>query len=200
MTRFSPTRTPAVSSHDPRAGRLRRARRPLRHRGPLQRAAQPAGPPGDLPGRRLRRRPRIRRRIRGRDLQPARHPGGGPGVLRRRQGPARRRTAATRDELLVLPAATFVLGDTEAEAAGARREVRRQQVSGQTAIKFAEQLWNRDLSDYDPDGPLPEFDPLRRREHHRPGPGQRPDVHRSDRHRPRSGGNWPRPRGSRCAR
>ena len=38
--------------------------------------------------------------------------------------------------------------------------MRRAQVSGQTAIKFAEQLWNRDLSDYDPDGPLPEIDPL----------------------------------------
>ncbi len=25
---------------------------------------------------------------------------------------------------------------------------------------FAEQLWNRDLSGYDPDGPLPEVDPL----------------------------------------
>jgi alkanesulfonate monooxygenase SsuD/methylene tetrahydromethanopterin reductase-like flavin-dependent oxidoreductase (luciferase family) len=38
--------------------------------------------------------------------------------------------------------------------------VRLQQVSGQTAIKFLEQLWNRDLSSYDPDGPLPEIDPL----------------------------------------
>ncbi|MCW2523284.1 MAG: FMNH2-utilizing oxygenase, partial [Frankiales bacterium] len=33
------------------------------------------------------------------------------------------------------------------------------QVSGQTAINFVEQLWNRDLSSYDPDGPLPEIDP-----------------------------------------
>jgi alkanesulfonate monooxygenase SsuD/methylene tetrahydromethanopterin reductase-like flavin-dependent oxidoreductase (luciferase family) len=37
--------------------------------------------------------------------------------------------------------------------------VRRQQVSGATAIKFLEQLWNRDLFAYDPDGPLPEVDP-----------------------------------------
>jgi FMN-dependent oxidoreductase (nitrilotriacetate monooxygenase family) len=64
------------------------------------------------------------------------------------------------DELLILPAATFVLGDTDAEAAELAYEVRRQQVSGQTAIKFAEQLWNRDLSSYDPDGPVPEIDPL----------------------------------------
>ena len=37
--------------------------------------------------------------------------------------------------------------------------MRLQQVSGQTAIAFLEQLWNRDLSAYDPDGPLPDIDP-----------------------------------------
>lgn len=62
-------------------------------------------------------------------------------------------------DLLILPAATFVLGDTDAEAAELAAHVRRAQVSGQTAIKFLEQLWNRDLSAYDPDGPLPEIDP-----------------------------------------
>jgi FMN-dependent oxidoreductase (nitrilotriacetate monooxygenase family) len=64
-----------------------------------------------------------------------------------------------RDELLILPAATFVLGDTDAEAAELAHEVRLAQVSPQTAIKFLEQLWNRDLSDHDPDGPLPTVDP-----------------------------------------
>jgi FMN-dependent oxidoreductase (nitrilotriacetate monooxygenase family) len=64
-----------------------------------------------------------------------------------------------RDQLLILPAATFVLGDTDAQARDLAREVRFQQVSGQTAIAFAEQLWNRDLSGYDPDGPLPDIDP-----------------------------------------
>ncbi|WP_433366651.1 NtaA/DmoA family FMN-dependent monooxygenase [Actinoplanes sp. CA-142083] len=64
-----------------------------------------------------------------------------------------------RDDLLVLPAATFVLGDTDASAAEKAAEVRRQQVSGPTAIKFLEQLWNRELSSFDPDGPLPPFDP-----------------------------------------
>ncbi|MCP2164321.1 NtaA/DmoA family FMN-dependent monooxygenase [Goodfellowiella coeruleoviolacea] len=63
------------------------------------------------------------------------------------------------EQLLVLPAATFVLGDTDAEAQERADVVRRQQVSGQTAIKFLEQLWNADLSAYDPDGPLPSFDP-----------------------------------------
>ncbi len=69
------------------------------------------------------------------------------------------RHGRTRDQLLILPAATFVLADTDAEAAELARQVRLQQVSGQTAIKFLEQLWNRDLSGYDPDGPLPDIDP-----------------------------------------
>jgi len=64
-----------------------------------------------------------------------------------------------RDELLILPAATFVLADTDADARELADVVRHQQVSGQTAIKLLEQLWNRDLSAYDPDGPLPEIDP-----------------------------------------
>lgn len=64
------------------------------------------------------------------------------------------------DQLLILPAATFVLGDTDADAADIAHDVRLAQVSPQTAIKFLEQLWNRDLSDHDPDGPLPSVDPV----------------------------------------
>lgn len=63
-------------------------------------------------------------------------------------------------QLVILPAATFVLGDTDAEAQELAQTVRLQQVSGQTALNFLEQLWNRDLSSYDPDGPLPEVDPV----------------------------------------
>jgi FMN-dependent oxidoreductase (nitrilotriacetate monooxygenase family) len=62
-------------------------------------------------------------------------------------------------DLLILPAATYVLGESDAEAQELAHEVRLQQVSGQTAIRFLEQVWNRDLSAYDPDGPLPEIDP-----------------------------------------
>ncbi|BBC92258.1 NtaA/DmoA family FMN-dependent monooxygenase [Streptomyces griseofuscus] len=69
------------------------------------------------------------------------------------------------DQLLILPAATFVLGDTDAEAAELAREVRRQQVSGATALKHLEFVWNRDLSGYDPEGPLPDIDPLVSEEH-----------------------------------
>jgi FMN-dependent oxidoreductase (nitrilotriacetate monooxygenase family) len=69
------------------------------------------------------------------------------------------RHGRTRDDLLILPAATFALGDTDAEAAEIAQQVRLAQVSGATAIAFLEQLWNRDLSAYDPDGPLPAVDP-----------------------------------------
>lgn len=66
----------------------------------------------------------------------------------------------SRDDLKILPAATFVLGDSEADAQEKADVIRHQQVSGQTAIKFLEQVWNRDLSGYDPDGPLPDVDPV----------------------------------------
>lgn len=62
-------------------------------------------------------------------------------------------------EMLILPGVTFVLADTDAEAMELAALVRRQQVSGPHAIMFLEQLWNRDLSQYDPDGPLPDIDP-----------------------------------------
>jgi FMN-dependent oxidoreductase (nitrilotriacetate monooxygenase family) len=64
------------------------------------------------------------------------------------------------DQLVVLPAATFVLADTDAEAQELSRHVREQQVSGATALKLLEQVWNRDLSQYDPEGPLPDVEPL----------------------------------------
>ncbi|MFJ8822718.1 NtaA/DmoA family FMN-dependent monooxygenase [Streptomyces sp. NPDC102467] len=63
------------------------------------------------------------------------------------------------DQLKILPAATFVLGDTDAEAEELACDVRRRQVSGATAIKHLEFVWNRDLTSYDPEGPLPDIDP-----------------------------------------
>jgi len=62
------------------------------------------------------------------------------------------------DDLKILPAATFVLGDTRAAAEERAREVSLQQVSPQTAITFLEQVWGTDLSGYDPDGPLPDIE------------------------------------------
>jgi len=70
------------------------------------------------------------------------------------------RFGRTPDQLLILPSATFVLGDTDEDAAEIAREVRLQQVSPATAVAFLEQLWNTDLSGFDPDGPLPSFDPV----------------------------------------
>jgi len=64
-----------------------------------------------------------------------------------------------RDALKILPGATFVLGDTQEDAEEKLREIRLQQVSPKSAITFLEQVWNRDLSAYDPDGPLPELEP-----------------------------------------
>jgi FMN-dependent oxidoreductase (nitrilotriacetate monooxygenase family) len=64
------------------------------------------------------------------------------------------------DQLKVFPAATFVLGDTDADAAEKARHIRYQQVSGATAIAMLEQVWGRDLSSYDSDGPLPDIDPI----------------------------------------
>ncbi|REE76008.1 FMN-dependent oxidoreductase (nitrilotriacetate monooxygenase family) [Rhodococcus wratislaviensis] len=62
-------------------------------------------------------------------------------------------------DLKVLPAATFVLGDSAADAAERADHIRHQQVGPQTAIAFLEQVWGRDLSAYDPDGPLPDVEP-----------------------------------------
>ncbi|GAA0937374.1 NtaA/DmoA family FMN-dependent monooxygenase [Actinocorallia libanotica] len=63
------------------------------------------------------------------------------------------------EDLKILPAATYVLGGTEEEAAERAARIRRAQVGPQTAIAFAEGLWGRDLSDHDPDGPLPDLEP-----------------------------------------
>jgi FMN-dependent oxidoreductase (nitrilotriacetate monooxygenase family) len=63
------------------------------------------------------------------------------------------------DDLLILPGVTFVLGDSSADAQEKARVIRGQQISGATAVQYLEQVWNRDLSGYDPDGPLPQIDP-----------------------------------------
>ena len=144
---------------EPGAGRVRAPRRAVQHRRPVQRAAQPAGPAGHLPGRRLRRGPRVRRGQRGRDLQPAQPAARRPGVLRRRQappGPVRPPPGPAAD-----PAGRHV------RAGRHRRGGRRNwptrcgssRSAGRPRSSSLEQLWNRDLSGLDPDGPLPDFDP-----------------------------------------
>ncbi|BBZ79259.1 putative oxygenase [Mycolicibacterium anyangense] len=64
------------------------------------------------------------------------------------------------EQLKVFPGATFVLGDSATDAEEKARFIRHQQVSPQTAIAMLEQVWQRDLSGYDPDGPLPDVEPV----------------------------------------
>ncbi|MFJ3592294.1 NtaA/DmoA family FMN-dependent monooxygenase [Streptomyces sp. NPDC090231] len=64
------------------------------------------------------------------------------------------------DELKIMPGVGLVLGDTDAEAREKAAALRLQQVSPQNAMLALEQVWGRDLSSYDPDGPLPEADPV----------------------------------------
>ncbi|MFD8015506.1 NtaA/DmoA family FMN-dependent monooxygenase [Streptomyces sp. NPDC058955] len=63
------------------------------------------------------------------------------------------------EDLKIMPGVTYVLGDTEAEAREKAALISRQQISPQNALLAAEQVWGRDLSGYDPDGPLPDVDP-----------------------------------------
>lgn len=59
----------------------------------------------------------------------------------------------------LLPAGAFVLGESEADAIERHREIARAQTTGRTAQILLEAVWNRDLSGYDPDGPLPDVEP-----------------------------------------
>jgi len=63
------------------------------------------------------------------------------------------------DAVRILPGTSVVLGDTSADAAERAAWIRREQTTGPRAIAFLEQFWGKDLSDYDPDGPLPEIEP-----------------------------------------
>jgi len=69
------------------------------------------------------------------------------------------RHGRTPDSLRILPGASVVLGDTEADAQEKARWARGEQVNGPRAIAFLEQYWGTDLSAYDPDGPLPDIEP-----------------------------------------
>ncbi|MEZ0164302.1 NtaA/DmoA family FMN-dependent monooxygenase [Kineococcus sp. LSe6-4] len=63
------------------------------------------------------------------------------------------------EDLRILPGASFVLGDTEEQARENAREIRFQQVGPEQAVAFLEQVWGRDLTGFDPGGPLPAQDP-----------------------------------------
>ncbi|GAA1667107.1 NtaA/DmoA family FMN-dependent monooxygenase [Microbacterium lacus] len=63
------------------------------------------------------------------------------------------------DDLKIIPGAGFVLGDSRADAEEKARHILEQQLSDKAVQVQFEQLWNRDLSAYDIDGPLPSIDP-----------------------------------------
>jgi len=65
------------------------------------------------------------------------------------------------DHLKIFPGVTFALGNTEEEARHNDYLIRRAQITPQTALALLSHVWNADLSDLDPDGPLPDFEPDR---------------------------------------
>ncbi|WP_280445000.1 NtaA/DmoA family FMN-dependent monooxygenase [Nocardia brasiliensis] len=66
------------------------------------------------------------------------------------------------DDIKILPGTQIVLAEKESEVEEKVRWVKDGQYTGQTALSLAGQVWGRDLSHLDPDGPLPEEDPERR--------------------------------------
>lgn len=64
------------------------------------------------------------------------------------------------DAVKILPGVTVVLGDTPAEAEEKVRWLRSNAYNGVRAIAFLEHYWGKDLSAYDPDGPLPDIEPV----------------------------------------
>lgn len=64
------------------------------------------------------------------------------------------------NDVQIMPASEFILAATAQEAVDKKAWVRSLQIGPQQAIAYLEQFWGRELSEYDPDGPLPEIDPV----------------------------------------
>ncbi|MFZ2172796.1 MAG: LLM class flavin-dependent oxidoreductase, partial [Rhodococcus sp. (in: high G+C Gram-positive bacteria)] len=71
-----------------------------------------------------------------------------------------RRAGRPEDDIRILPGTQIILAERESEVEEKVRWVLDGQFTGQTTLSLAGQVWGRDLSDRDPDGPLPEFDPV----------------------------------------
>ncbi|WP_037203189.1 MULTISPECIES: NtaA/DmoA family FMN-dependent monooxygenase [Rhodococcus] len=71
-----------------------------------------------------------------------------------------RRAGRPEDDVKILPGTQIVLAENASEVEEKVRWVLEGQYTGQTALSLVGQVWGRDLSDRDPDGPLPEFDPV----------------------------------------
>lgn len=63
------------------------------------------------------------------------------------------------DDIRILPGTQIVLAESESEVAEKKRWVLEHQITGATALSLAGQVWGKDLSHLDPDGPLPAEDP-----------------------------------------
>jgi FMN-dependent oxidoreductase (nitrilotriacetate monooxygenase family) len=64
------------------------------------------------------------------------------------------------DDIKILPGTQIVLAEKASEVEEKRRWVLDGQYTGQTALSLVGLVWGRDLSDLDPDGPLPADDPV----------------------------------------
>ncbi|PYI38015.1 F420-dependent methylene-tetrahydromethanopterin reductase [Arthrobacter psychrolactophilus] len=89
------------------------------------------------------------------------HPGLDAALIFRRDIVART-VAAGRgaNEVQIMPASEFILAATPQEAREKQAWVRSLQIGPEQAIAYLEQFWGRELSGYDPDGPLPDIDPV----------------------------------------
>ncbi|MBL1075930.1 NtaA/DmoA family FMN-dependent monooxygenase [Nocardia sp. 2] len=63
------------------------------------------------------------------------------------------------DDIRILPGTQIVLAEQESEVEEKKRWVLESQLTGATALSIVGQVWGRDLSHLDPDGPLPTEDP-----------------------------------------
>jgi FMN-dependent oxidoreductase (nitrilotriacetate monooxygenase family) len=74
---------------------------------------------------------------------------------------ARQRAAGRQaQDVKILPVTQIVLAERASEVEEKRRWVLQGQYTGQTALSLVGLVWGRDLSDLDPDGPLPADDPV----------------------------------------
>ncbi|MFF2083499.1 NtaA/DmoA family FMN-dependent monooxygenase [Nocardia sp. NPDC058176] len=64
------------------------------------------------------------------------------------------------DDIKILPGTQIVLAEKESEVEEKARWVQENQFTGATTLSLAGEVWGRDLSGLDPDGPLPADDPV----------------------------------------
>ncbi|MGO1840423.1 MAG: NtaA/DmoA family FMN-dependent monooxygenase [Candidatus Microbacterium stercoravium] len=64
------------------------------------------------------------------------------------------------NSLLILPAVSYVLGDTLDDARDRSRQISLDQIGPETAVAWVEAIWGQELPGLDPDGPLPTSSPV----------------------------------------